>query len=172
MADRSVSFPFDANIGKFVLPTPTEADPHHLILATMDTLRARYGLIPVQGRPDELVSPSTTGPTGLARSVSVSYASRSMRVRLHAGRQVVRYLDFPLVYSQEQVQRLRRMCDGYFNYQGDDSKNARLHFDRHSPDQSGDFRADTLEPIISVAVERPRRTPAPVNDVTDSPHQR
>ncbi len=104
------------------LPASTGSEAQAQFGRMMARLVARYGLVAVTGRPEELVLPGTS--QGRTRGVSLGYGCRTIRVRLMSGRDWVRTEDFQI---EEGWQRdLYAMCDTYFGYAGDDTTNRHI----------------------------------------------
>lgn len=126
MESGNVSF-VDGAVGIEPLPTTTGADMQAQFGRMKARLVARYKLVAVPGRPEELVRPVTS--EGVARrGVSIGYGCRCVRVRLMAGREWVRSEDFQIEITGNQAwkNRLYSMCDTYFGYVGQDSYNRKL----------------------------------------------
>lgn len=107
------------------LPTPTGGDAQAQFGQMKARLVARYKLVAVPGRPEELISPETE-EGALSRGVSLGYGCRSIRVRLMAGRDWIRTEDFQI--QADWRVRLFEMCDTYFNYVGPDNINRKTGF--------------------------------------------
>lgn len=90
------------------LPATTGSDAHHQFSRMMARLVARYQLVVVPGRPEELVRPSTS------QGVSLGYGCKTIRVRLMVGREWTETADFQI--QEGWANDLYSMCDRHFGW--------------------------------------------------------
>lgn len=98
-------------VGIEPLPTTTGSDAQAQFGRMKARLVARYKLVAVSGRPEELVSPGTN------KGVSLGYGCRSIRVREMVGRTWISAHDFQI--GADWKVRLAELLDSHFGYQQD-----------------------------------------------------